>query len=467
MSTLQQTTSGRTFGGHRPRAIGILAAAALLVGASYLASVMGPGGLTGGQARSDIESIDGPGALPAVDPGPLPDSLAQIDGGIKVWAANLAAEPRDHISATTLASLYHARGRLTGDLADQQRALAFAEQAARLAPTEPGGRSIQALVLYTLHDFTGSLKIAEGLYRDDPTQVSALATMADAKLELGRIADARADLDHLATLATGPSLDIRLARLAFLTGQLDEAVRLALAARDTTRTQLAAGGTADLGFYEYAAGEYERLDGDAALARSRFEAALAVRASDLGALVGLARIDAFEGRTADAIAGLRKAVAIAPQPEAVALLGDLLDASGDSAGAKVQFETVRFIERLGEIQSTVFDRVLLRFELDHGGANAALLTRAQASLDARPDTTGRDTVAWALYRLGRFDDAAAESAAAGRDGAADARLLFHRGAIELAQGNLAAGRADLQRAVALGPALDPIELAEAGRLLGE
>lgn len=403
--------------------------------------------------------------MPRVEAAPPPDALAQIDSSIDTWAANLAAEPRDHISATTLATLYHARGRLTSDLGDQERALGFATQASRLAPTEPGGRAIQAVVLYTLHDFSGALAVAESLFHDDPTQLGALATMADAKMELGRIVDARADLDQLATLATGPSVDIRLARLAFLTGHLDEAVRLAVAARDATKAEVATGGTGDLGFHEYAVGEYARQAGDAALARAGFDAALAIRGSDVGALVGLARVDAFEGHPDAAVAGLRRAVAIAPQPETVALLGDLLATSGDAAGATTQFETVRFIERLGEIQSSVFDRVLLRFDADHGGASDDLLAKARASLAARPDPTGHDAVAWILYRLGRSDEAATEIAAAGVDGATDARLLFHRGAITLAAGEVAAGRADVERALALGPALDPNERAEAERLL--
>src|SRR5262249_12787304 len=162
--------------------------------------------------------------------------------------------------------------------------------------------------------------------------------------------------------------------------------------------------------------EYARLTGDVPAARAGYEAALAVRPTDLGALVGLARIDAFDGRPAEAIAGLRKAAAIAPQPETLGLLGDLETATGAASDANRQFETVRFIERLGEIQATVFDRVLLRFDLDHGNASAATLDQARASLKARPDAGGHDTVAWALYRLGRVRAAAAEIARAGGAG---------------------------------------------------
>ena len=289
--------------------------------------------------------------------------------------------------------------------------------------------------------------------------------MADATLELGDIAGARADYEKLASLAKGTAVDIRLARLAYVTGQAEHALALAQQARDEATKDVANGGSADLGFYDYAVGEYARTAGDASTAQGGFAAALAVRSTDLGSLVGLARIDAYEGRAAQAIASLQTAAAIAPQPETVGLLGDLLAGSGDAAGAAKQFATVRFIEKLGQIQSTVYDRVILRFELDHGGASEALLAQAQASLAARPDHTGYDTVAWALYRLGRYDEAAIHIASAAANGTADARVLFHQGAIEVAQGKMDAGRSDIQRALALGPALDPNERAEAQRLV--
>jgi Flp pilus assembly protein TadD len=466
MTSMSRSIVRRT-GVRRPRAFGILVAAALLVGLTYVGAAIRPaapaGPRTGTGGTTAPVAIDIPGGAPAG--AATPGSLAQIDRSIKVWAANLAAEPRDFISATTLASLYHARGRLTGDLADHQRALEAARTATRIAPTEPGARDLQAAILYTLHDFAGARSIAEALHRDDPSQLGALATMADAELELGRIAKARADYEVLVAHASGPVVDIRLARLAFVTGGIDRALELARSARASAQAQAAAGETTDLGFYDYAAGEYARLAGDAASARAGYQAALAVRDTDLGALVGLARVDAYEGRTAEAIAGLRKAAAIAPQPETVALLGDLLAASGHSAEATRHYQTVRFIEQLGEIQSTVFDRVLLRFELDHGGASDALVAKARASVTARPDSSGHDTLAWALYRLGRFGDASTEIRAAAADGAADARLEYHAGAIALARGELVAGRAALERALALGPALDPSERAVAQGLL--
>ena len=338
----------------------------------------------------------------------------------------------------------------------------------RAAPTEAGGRATEAAVLYYLHDFAGARTAAAALYRDDPSQLGALATLADATLEMGDIAGARADFAKLSSLSSGAAVDIRLARLAYVTGAPADALALAVRARDEAARDVAAGGSADPGFYAYAVGEYARLAGDAATARSSYGAALAVRATDIGALVGLARIDAFEGHTADAIAGLGKAAA-------------------DRAAARDGGPPRRPAGRLGRrgrrrrsssrpsgssrssarSRAPVFDRVILRFELDHGGASHAILAKAQASLAARPDTTGHDTVAWALHRLGQDHEALTQITAAAADGAADARLIFHRGAIEVALGQTQAGTTDLRRALALGPALDPTERAEVDRLLGQ
>jgi tetratricopeptide (TPR) repeat protein len=247
-----------------------------------------------------------------------------------------------------------------------------------------------------------------------------------------------------------------------VTGDAAKAFELAMAARSAAVEDE----VEDIGFYHYAVGEYARLAGDGPTARAAFTEALGVRDDDLGALIGLARIDAFDGRTAAAIDGLRRATRIAPQPEALALLGDLLK-SGDPADAEAAkaFDTIRFIAQLGDVQSATYDRQLLRFELDHGGADQALLDRARASVVDRPDAAGHELVAWAAYRLGLYPEAGEAIDAARALGADDARLRFYDGAIRLALGDRARGEDLLRDATGLGAALDPIERTEVASLL--
>jgi tetratricopeptide (TPR) repeat protein len=445
-----------------PRLAGFVLATAAIVAGSYLAAAPSslrpmpevPTALDGGA----VDAADVPAA--PIAPIPPSGSIERIDRSIAAWSKNLAANDHDYLAATNLAILWHGRGRLSGDLADQERALDSARRALAIAPDHAPARALEASVLFTLHDFRAAYAVADALVSADPTQVGALATRFDAAIELGRIDGARADLERLTRIG-GAAVLVREARLASVTGDAPGALGLARAARSVAAETEAE----DEGFYAYAVGEYARLAGDAITARAAFRDALAVRPEDLGALIGLARIDAFEGRPDPAIEGLRAATAVVPQPEALSLLGDLLSVRGDP-GADRAFETVRFIGRLGDAQAATFDRQIIRFELDHGAATQAMLERARASLAARPDWTGHDTVAWASYRLGRLDEAAAEIAAAQALGADDARLRFHAGAIALAQGDTARGRELLTAALELGPALDPLERAEAERLLG-
>ena len=83
----------------------------------------------------------------------------------------------------------------------------------------------------------------------------------------------------------------------------------------------------------------------------------------------------------------------------------------------------------------------------------------------RPDAAGLDVVAWAAYRLGDLATAADFSARARESGSVDARILYHAGAIAIAGGDMTGGRTLVQRALDLGPALDPLDRDEATELL--
>jgi tetratricopeptide (TPR) repeat protein len=446
------------------RALGILIAAVVIAGGTYIAGPRtGPTNTHAPQANvpvpGDVAALTGPGAAP----GATVDGRLPIADRLTFWADRVAARPDDFLSLVQLALVEAEQARLSADLDRYQRALTDIDRSLAIVPAYPPTIRARGSIRFALHDFSGALADARTVLEASPSDAAALALLGDAAIELGRTDEAEAAYDRLEGIAPGPWLDVRRARLASGTGDADRALSLARKASQTATSA----DPGEIAFYEYAVGEYARLLGDGVAARAGYEAALADRPSDIGALVGLARIDSFEGRTTDAIAGLRAAVAIAPQPESLALLGDQLAQSGDDAGAKEAFETVRFIARLGTLQGAVFDRQLLRFELDHGGATPAIVDSARASLAARPDASGHDVVAWALYRLGRFGDAAIEIDAARATGADDARLRFHDGAIALAQGDRARGLALIESALADGPALDPGERAEAERLVAD
>jgi tetratricopeptide (TPR) repeat protein len=445
----------------RLRPFAILIAAVLLAAGTWVGQWLtsrtepGPGAAAGPAVQAPAQAGPSIVEAPALD-------LAGLDDQIALWGRKAAANDNDYISATNLGLLYLGRARLTADLADYDRANQAVLRALDADSGYVPARALDAVVRYATHDFTGAVASAERLLTDQPGQVDALSVLADASLELGRLDSARATYARLAELVPGPSLDARLARLAYLSGDVQGALALARGAQ----AEALAGDVTDPAFFHYQLGELARLAGDAETAREAFVAALGLRPADRASLVGLAKVDAAGGRTDEAIRGLRAAAATAPEPATLALLGDLL-AAADPAGAEEQYQAVRFTGRLGELAGAVYDRQLLLFELDHGGASAELLARAEQALAIRADAAGLDLVAWARHRLGDHDGARAAIDEARSTGIVDARIVFHAGAIAIARGDEATGRELLEQALALGPALDPIERAEAQRLVAE
>jgi tetratricopeptide (TPR) repeat protein len=444
-------------------------AASLVVGATYVIPAALPRPATTGTVTepaapgtgvADPNAIALPGGDPAAAPG-LEGRLS-LDDRIAFWTARVQKDPQDAISMIHLAAEELAKARLTVNLDLYQRAGQLLDRAASIAPGYHEVPELRASLDYTLHDFSAAAQVSRPLADANPPDVWALGVLADSLVELGRYDEAKQDYDQLARLAPGPGLDTRLARFAYITGDGAKALELARSSRDAAIVDPTLWDTA---FYQYQLGEMARLTGHADVAADSFAAALSVRPRDLGSLIGMARVEAAAGRTDEATALLRDATTIAPQAESLALLGDLLAQMGRSNEASVEYATVRTIAQLSSLAGTVYDRQLILFELDHGGATQALLAHAEAALDQRPDIFGWDVVAWARYRLGDLNGAQQAMAHALGTGSADARLLFHAGAIRLALDDREGAGRLLGNALALGPALDPAQRIEARGLL--
>jgi tetratricopeptide (TPR) repeat protein len=446
-----------------PRTLAFLGAALLLAAGTYVAPAIREA-LVGRAVVPPAKTV-----LAVPGQATSPDGRLPIADRIAFWTKRVTEQPADDVSWLQLAAVYSEQGRLHVDLDAYARALDAANHALAIAPKYPPSLAVHASILFATHDFAGAEADARAALVNNPRDPTARAVLGDALLELGRPSEAAAEYAAIADVAGGPSLDIRRARLAYVTGHPADALTLARKALEGASGGLdKASATSDpleLAFYQAALGEYARLSGDAATADVAFRTALELRPDDLASRIGLARVSASAGDTDSAIRLLEEAAAIAPLPEIEALLGDIHALRGEGAAADAAYDTVRLTAQLSELAGTVFDRQLILFDLDHGSVSSAVLARAEAAFDVRPDAVGQDVVGWALHRLGREDEAWAASAAARATGITDARLLFHAGAIALARGDAALGEALLLQALDLGPALDPMDRTEAEALL--
>lgn len=444
----------------RTRPVLIVAASIAIVAGSYALNALRPAPVA--QPATPVVVDQAPLAGPGDAPSGVA-STAAIDHALKAWTGNLARNDKDFISATTVATLYDARGRLTGDIGDYSRAQTAVAQALAALPDHVPAQVLQARLLQTLHDFPGALAAAQAILRQDPTVLQALATAGDAKLELGDVSGAAAAFKELETKAPGPAVTARLSRLAFIKGDTKSAIALAQRAWDEAS---AAGQTGSgLGWYAYLAGVTALGTGSPEVALTWFQQALGTWPESYIVLAGVARAQAAVGQTDAAIVSYQHAIEISPQPDALAALGDLHALRGDTRLAADQYATVEAIGHLAAVNEQVYNRQLVLFSVNHDRDLASALVLAEQELGTRQDTYGYDAYAWALLANGRAADADAAMAKAFAFGTRDAQLLYHAGEIKLALGDATAARALLQDALAITGALDPLAASRAAASL--
>ena len=466
--------------GRRSRAVVFLATALVVVVAGYVVDRTGAlrpeAGVAPGVARpiGAVPPAGAPvGVLPLASPAPIaaPDglradgdpSLAALRKAIGVWSANLDRDSADFVSAQNLALDYYTLGRLTGDVDAYARAQAAVAQGLKAFPTDVGGRTMAALLQYTLHDFAGARTAAQAIYDADHHQLQALATAGDSELELGDYTAAAATFASLQAVQPGAAITARLAHLAALRGHDAEAESLASQATREARAEGAAG--PGLAYYHYLQGFLAFQTGSIASAAAAYTAALQDQPGSYLALAGLAKVRAAQGRTDEAIALYGKAIAIVPQPEYLAGLGDLYALTGRPALADRQYRTVRAIARLQALQPKVYNRQLVLFDANHGEDPAGAVVLAEAELAVRKDVYGWDAYAWSLLAAGRASDADAAMVQALALGTRDAMLAYHAGMIAHAVGDDVRARTMVGQALSLDPGFDPLQAVRARQVL--
>jgi tetratricopeptide (TPR) repeat protein len=404
--------------------------AVLALGASIAAVVLLFGGVLSQRSHAS------PLAVLAANAGATPEeavlgrlfeglSSGDTAGFIHTLERRVAHRPKDGDALAVLALAYQQRARETGDpvyyrLSDT--ALRRASAATGPAPLIAQG---EASLANTRHRFRDGLRLAREAITLDPANGAAYGALGDALLNLGRYRQAFKVYDRMALKAPGIASFTRVANARELIGRPKAAVaadELALEA-DATIPEQIAWTTTQIGNINFNMG---RL----AAAAKAYRRALRRLPGYVHAEAGLARVEASEGRYGEAIARLRRAVAVLPIPAYVIWLGDILHVAGHEEDARREYALVGAIEKLyaangvrTELQTAVFD-------LDHDRNVADALTRAHAAYASAPSIYAEDALAWGLYRTGRCREARRHSVRALQLGTRDALLVFHRAMIE-------------------------------------
>jgi Tfp pilus assembly protein PilF len=425
------------------RAFGLCLAAIVVALASYV----------GRAPASGISGAPLPGPLSA-EAVQTAASAAELDRLIAAFEARVS-EHTDALDSLFLGKLYLQRARSTGDLGSYTQAGAALDRALALSPDDPETLAAVARLRYATHDFASAARVAEAMLLADPTDVTASALVGDAALELGDYATAAERFAALAEqFPAAAAVNARLARLAFLRSDADGARALAERAYLEARAEGAFG--VDLAWYAHLRAQLSFDRGDYETATRDEADALAIAPDYYVAEAGLARATAALGRIDEAIVLYQRTIAAVPQPEYLAALGDLYALQGDAARTARAYDTVEVSATLAALNQRLYDRQFALFYLDHDRNLEQALAIAEASLAQRPDVYGYDIYAWALYKAGRYEEAATASDRALALGTPDPRLHYHAGFIALARGETARARLELGRSLGIGPSFDPL-----------
>jgi tetratricopeptide (TPR) repeat protein len=381
----------------------------------------------------------------------LPDR-PNADTAIAYWQARVGESSDTYLEYTLLGESYQRKARETGAVDFYQRAEAAFRKALEINPEYPPASLGLAGSLFAMHDFEGAIEIAEPFLALPKVAPSALAIIGDAELALGHYEEAEAAYDQLAQTAPGASTNSRLAFFADMQGRTDEAMTLLQEATDAAWQ--AADYRENLAWYEFQLGEMNFKNGHLAEAEMHYQSSLKVFENYYLGLSGMGKVRAAQGKYDEAIKYYEQVVAIIPQPDFLATLGDLYGIQSKPELAQQQYDTIAFIGKLAEVNEQVYNRQLAIFYADHDIELDKALELTAAELEARQDILGYDAAAWAYYKNGQYETAQGYMTEAMKLGTRDAKLYYHAGMIAQALGNAAEAQSLLSEALQLNPHFD-------------
>lgn len=393
-----------------------------------------------------------------------PASLVySTDQAIQMFQDRVKGNPQDFVSLTLLAHLHIRKARETGDYASYDQAEAALRRALELDRDYPSAQATLAVVYGAQHKFAEGLQLAQQVYQKNPSLHAVLQIVGDAHLELGNYPEAEKAYqelvrrDPLAEMLV--SVLARQARLAELKGQTPAALDLMRRAGEEDRL---AGGSKESGaWYAMRLGEIHFNAGRLEEAAPHFEAALRGSPRYPAALARLGKVRAAQGKTAEAIDLYKRAVVPHADLAMLAELGDLYARTGNDFLARLNYEKLERAAR----DKPACNRELSVFYTNHDRNLAEALELAKADLASRKDIYAYDTLAWALYKNKRFQEAAQAMERALRLSTQDANLYYHAGLICQSLDQKEKARGFLDQALRLNPHFSFLHAEDARRRL--
>lgn len=387
-------------------------------------------------------------SLPVAPPKPAERSAPAV---LTQLEARIQRNPNDTDAYAQLGLGLLQQVRESGDLSLYTRAGKAFDEALTRDPQQLDALVGQGILALALHDFPGALEWADKAWTINPFRAQTLGIMVDGQVELGRYAEAVTTLQKMVDLR--PDLDSysRVSYVRELYGDVDGAIEAMQSA-----VQTALPGSESWAWTLTHLGHLYFNRGDIEEAAVIYEQVLTAKANYPYALAGQARVAVAQGNTDEAIALYTQITERLPLPEFIIALGELYEATGQPDVAHQQYDLVSVIQQLNGAAGMNVDLEMALFTASHGNDPAAAVQQARAAYAERPTIYAADTLAWALYQQGDYEEAWSFSQEALRLGTKDALLHFHAGMIAAKVGDKEVAATHLQTALAINPHFSPL-----------
>lgn len=386
-----------------------------------------------------------------------PSGSADIDREIEILQKATEKNPDSMDAWIWLGRAWARKARRTKDPGFWLNTQACAKIVLEREPKNAMARTMLAMVLLEQHAFADAKDAADQLLLEDKDNVEALGVKSDALLELGQFEESLAAAQKMMDIKPNLPSYARAAHLRWLQGDAQAAksiYRAAFDARDPRDPEPFAWVLTEAALIFWHEGDIEGAD-------KGFDKALDAFPDEPTARLGKARVALAQGNAKQAAEHAERVLAKTPLCEAAWVLGDARAKAGDEKGAEEAYK------RLIECGRKSDPRTLAAFFATKNRDIDEAVSLAKQEAKVRQDIRTRDVLAWALYRKGDFTAARKESDAAIAHGTKEPLLLYHAGAIRIAQGEKKDGDKWVREALTRNPHFDPTAVAEAKQLLGE
>jgi len=405
-----------------------------------------------------------------------PAFTPETDRQIQTLQDHVKAAPDDYTGYDGLGSAFFQKARETGDIAYYDVAEQMLKKALNLAPQDFRAADPlvhMALVYMGEHRFSEALAYAQNAISTGSGNLAAFAVEGDAYTDMGdynQAATAYRTLRSLGNATSSPLAlaymsDSRMAYLCYLHGNSAEAIRLMKSAIGAALQSNVA--RENLAWLYFELGERYFQTGDLENADLSYRSGITADPNHYRSLAGLAKVRAAQGKLDEAIALYQRSVDIIPFPAYVAELGDVYKRVGRVKKAQQQYDLVEYIGHLSKLNQVLANRELALFYADQGIKLPEALELARKELGVRHDIYTWDTLAWVLYRNGRFAEASEAINKALGLHTNDSLLLFHAGMINHSVARDSDAEDFLSRALTTNPHFHVFHAEEAKRSLEE